>query len=137
MMSHKKLAIPALAFLLAWSFLLTGCTLTSVAVGHEPRYHHGPPGGGPPPWAPAHGYRAKYTYRYYPSLQIYYDLNRELYFYFSDGQWRASARAPVTYRSKRGDSVVLHMTTGRPYHHHQDVLKRYPPGQAKGKGRGR
>ncbi len=136
MMANKKLAVSALVFLSAWAFLLTGCTLAPVSVGHDPGYHHGP-SGGPPPWAPAHGYRAKYTYRYYPSLQIYYDLNRELYFYLSDGQWRTSKRAPATYRSRRGDGVTLHMRTGRPYHYHQDVFKRYPPGQARGKGRGR
>jgi len=29
---------------------------------------------GPPPWAPAHGHRAKYRYQYYPSTSVYFDV---------------------------------------------------------------
>jgi len=32
---------------------------------------------GPPDHAKAHGYRAKHTYRYYPSAQAYYDVERK------------------------------------------------------------
>jgi hypothetical protein len=31
---------------------------------------------GPPAHAPAHGYRAKHQYRYYPSRSVYYDTGR-------------------------------------------------------------
>jgi len=36
---------------------------------------------GPPSHAPAHGYRAKHQYRYYPSHSVYYDTARGLYFF--------------------------------------------------------
>jgi hypothetical protein len=130
-----------LIWVLAAGFLLiTGCagTTTTIAVGDDPGYRQkgGPPHhkGGPPPWAPAHGYRAKHTYCYYPSHQIYFDVNRKLYFYFSNGEWRVSASLPVRYRIRLGDSVVLEMATDRPYHHHQEVVKKHPP-KAKGKGK--
>ena len=42
--------------------------------------------GGPPPHAPAHGARAKYTYNYYPSAQLYFDISRKVYFYLEKGQ---------------------------------------------------
>jgi len=132
MIINKKPAVLVLFILAAGSLLLTGCTRTTVAVGDAPGYRHGPP-----PWAPAHGYRAKYTYRYYPSLQVYYDINRGIYFYHSERRWRTSHMFPVYYHSRPRDTVILHMTTGRPYKYHKDVVKRYPPGQARGKGRGR
>ena len=34
---------------------------------------------GPPPWAPAHGYRAKYTYRYYPDALYTMILTESLF----------------------------------------------------------
>jgi hypothetical protein len=36
---------------------------------------------GPPPWAPAHGHRAKYKYLYFPECPAYYDTDRSVYFY--------------------------------------------------------
>jgi len=91
-------------------------------------------GKGPPPWAPAHGYRAKFRYRYYPSVQIYYDVNRGLYFYFYMGKWRCGDVLPQGLKVK-GEYVVLEMETDKPYEFHAEVLKRYPPGQKKGKGK--
>jgi len=44
-------------------------------------------GGGPPPWAPAHGYRAKQQYRYYPRYNIYQDPVSGLFFSFQAGTW--------------------------------------------------
>ena len=36
--------------------------------------------GGPPAHAPAHGYRAKHAYRYYPSSCVYFDASKKVYF---------------------------------------------------------
>ncbi|NIM99338.1 MAG: hypothetical protein GTO24_15065, partial [candidate division Zixibacteria bacterium] len=49
---------------------------------------------GPPPWAPAHGYRAKHGYYYYPSQYVYYDVKRGVYFYIEGDGWRVSGRLP-------------------------------------------
>ena len=42
---------------------------------------------GPPPWAPAHGYRAKQRYRYYPAYNIYQDPVSGVFFTFQGGAW--------------------------------------------------
>lgn len=55
----------------------------------------GKQGGGPPPWAPAHGYRAQTQHIYFPSLNIYFDLHRNLYYFLSGNRWIASPRLPI------------------------------------------
>ncbi|MGD9382490.1 MAG: hypothetical protein PVH55_00415, partial [Desulfobacterales bacterium] len=68
-------------------FSVSACRTTGGAVGFEwgegsgCGHHHEVKKGGPPPHAPAHGYRAKYKYRYYPACSVYYDDYRKLYFY--------------------------------------------------------
>ena len=98
---------------------------------------------GPPPWAPAHGYRAKHRYYYYPTSYVYFDIDRRLYFYMSAGQWRVGASLPAGISIEVGESVLLEMDSDTPYHYHGDVVRHYPPGQAKkmgndkGKGKGK
>jgi hypothetical protein len=119
-----------------------GCHSTRVAVGNEPAYRHEPPppsrASGPPPWAPAHGHRAKHQYRYYPSSHVYYDTGRSLYFYYGGGKWEASMSLPSTIRIDVNEYASLEMDTHEPYRYHADVVKRHPPGrQKKGPGKGK
>lgn len=85
----------------------------------------------PPPWAPAHGYRAKHQYLYYPSAQVYFEPARGVYFYFSGGRWSVSASLPNSIHIDRGAAVTLDMDTDKPYKYHSDVVNHYPPGQGK------
>lgn len=93
-------------------------------------------GGGPPPWAPAHGYRAKYRYHYYPDVAVYLDVSRGVYFYSQNGRWVSAASLPRSLAVGLGNYVVLEMDTDRPYEFHKDVVKKYPPGQSKKQGKG-
>lgn len=117
--------------------LIFGCESSRVTIEHgDPgpgpyergRGRYEEPRGGPPPWAPAHGYRAKHQYRYYPDNEVYYDSGRGLYFYYSDGDWRVSASLPSRIRVRLDDYVTLEMDTDQPYKHHRSVQRRYPPG---------
>jgi|GEM_PF-220059 len=84
--------------------------------------------GGPPPWAPAHGYRAKHRYRYYPDSYVYYGEDSNLYYYRYAGRWVESPLLPSNiYLDTRG-YVILEMDNDRPYMYHSDVIRRYPPG---------
>ena len=49
---------------------------------------------GPPPWAPAHGYRAKTRHIYFPNQNMYYDIQKSNYIYFSNEKWSISTRVP-------------------------------------------
>jgi hypothetical protein len=86
---------------------------------------------GPPAHAPAHGYRAKYQYRYYPSCSVYFDLGRQVYFYLEGENWRISAELPNSLRVGLGDYVVFEMDSDRPYLDYEIHRQKYPPGQLK------
>jgi len=49
--------------------------------------------GGPPPWAPAHGYRAK-QHAYFPDYYTFYDANRNGYVYWNNSGWTFSRNVP-------------------------------------------
>jgi hypothetical protein len=110
---------------------LAGCrTMTGIVIGTSyPAYEDE----GPPPWAPAHGRRAKHQYRYYPYERVYFDPQQRVYFYLNGGRWQMSGSLPSTIRITVNDFVSLDMDSDRPYEHHNEVIKRYPPGQLKKK----
>lgn len=117
-------------------FIFIGCQGTKVVIESEPFPKKASPAykkGGPPPWAPAHGYRAKHKYRYYQASRVYYEKERGAYFYYNDGKWQVSASLPSYIRVDVNDYVTLEMDTDKPYEYNHDVVKRYPPGQLKKK----
>lgn len=89
--------------------------------------------GGPPDHAPAHGYRAKHQYRYYPTKSVYYESTRRLYFYLKGDNWEVGASLPTNLKADLGDYVNIELDTDRPYDYHSEHLKQYPPGQTKKK----
>ena len=118
-------------FFLLLIFAFGGCQSFGIMIGSRPHpevYSAGKDTG-PPPWAPAHGRRAKYTYRYYPGSRVYYEEGRGVYFYYRDGQWQVSASIPVGIRIDVNDFVTLDMDTDIPYEYDGEIVKRYPPGQ--------
>jgi hypothetical protein len=84
---------------------------------------------GPPDHAKAHGYRAKHTYRYYPSAQAYYDVERKMYFYLEGDNWRVSVSLPVSLQAKIGDYVTIGMDSDRPYTAFEEHRRNYPVGR--------
>lgn len=54
---------------------------------------------GPPPWAPAHGYRAKTRHIYFPDQNMYYDMQKGTYIYYDNGNWQVSVSLPSLFAS--------------------------------------
>lgn len=83
----------------------------------------------PPPWAPAHGYRAhqqQYSYTYYPARQIYYAPETRMWYWLSGNDWRYGARLPREYRAYvTGGGVSIVLDTDRPYSRHDYVVEHY------------
>ncbi len=89
--------------------------------------------GGPPPHAPAHGYRAKYQYRYYPGCAVYYDAGRRLWFYIQAGGWTIGASLPAELKARLGEYVTIGMDDDQPYVRNADHAAQYPPEKYKKK----
>jgi len=85
---------------------------------------------GPPPWAPAHGHRAKHRYLYFPECPAYYDTDRSVYFYLEGAKWVFSVSLPDRLSMRVDEHVVLEMDTDEPYTYYNDHKKKYPPGKA-------
>jgi len=85
----------------------------------------------PPPWAPAHGYRAKkhrvkraYRYYYYPAQQVYYSPVKRVYYYQNAGTWTYAPALPPTINL--GNKVSISLGTPTPYTVHPTVIQTYP-----------
>ena len=129
-------------FFLGSTIIFIGCAPKKVKVVYENdgNFEHSETGHkhkhkkkGPPAHAPAHGYRAKHQYRYYPSHSIYYDTGRKLYFYIKGDKWAVGASLPNRIRIEVGNSVNIELDTDKPYIYHSEHAKKYPPGQKKKK----
>src|SRR5258706_7109872 len=81
----------------------------------------------PPPWAPAHGYRAKqHTYIYYPVREVYYAPETRVWFWMAGNGWQFGSSLPVEYRPyTRSGGVTVLLETDRPYVQHEDVVTHY------------
>ncbi len=128
----------AIGFFTVLTIFSAGCAPKRVKVVYkkdgnseysESGYKHKYKKKGPPAHAPAHGYRAKHQYRYYPSRSVYYDTGRKIYFYLRGDNWEVGASLPSSLRVGLGGSVSIEMDTDKPYIHHAEHIKKYPPGQ--------
>ncbi|HSM75576.1 MAG TPA: hypothetical protein VK852_13105 [Desulfobacterales bacterium] len=84
----------------------------------------GVPKKGPPPHAPAHGYRAKHSYRYYPSREVYYDTGRRIYFYIENGLWKSGVSLPYHLQVDLGGFQTVEIYSDTPYAHHEKIQNR-------------
>lgn len=96
----------------------------------------------PPPWAPAHGYRAKHRYVYYPQREIYYEPEARSWFWLDGGNWRVGASLPAIYQPFVSGGVSIELDTDRPYTEHRQVVAEYGgrsdgPGKGNGQGQGK
>ncbi|MBB5017706.1 hypothetical protein HNQ59_000975 [Chitinivorax tropicus] len=90
--------------------------------------------GAPPPWAPAHGHRAKqHQYVYYPERQVYYEAERQLWFWLDGGSWQIGAKLPLSLGVRTNEGVKVVLETEKPYEAHDYVVKHYGKGRHKGK----
>jgi hypothetical protein len=83
-------------------------------------------GKGPPPHAPAHGYRRKFSYHYYPQAEIYHDVERGLWFYTDGKEWKAGAKVPIELGENLGGHVVVELESDSPQSEHTKTRETYP-----------
>ena len=72
-------------------------------------------------------HQPKYSYRYYPSSAVYYDIHRKLYFYPEGDIWTISASLPGNLAGKLGDFARIEMENAKPYIDNAQHVKEFPP----------
>lgn len=83
---------------------------------------------GPPPWAPARGYRAKTRHIYFPQQNLYYDIQAHNYYYLNNGRWTVSVAIPRPFISINLGNVAqvqLDYYGAYPYYYNTDHCTRY------------
>ena len=86
---------------------------------------------GPPPWAPAHGYRAKTRYVYFSEHNFYYDNNKGTYIYLSGKNWEVSAQLPSLFRNLDLNAAIkidLDYEADNPQSNNVDHKRKYKKG---------
>ncbi len=76
-------------------FLIFGSDSEALAQGKGKGKKQTVKRGGPPPWAPAHGYRAKTRYVFFRDYAVYYDHQEGVYISLAGRDWQVSASLPV------------------------------------------
>jgi hypothetical protein len=80
----------------------------------------------PPPWAPAHGWRAKHQYVYYPSAEVYYEPASSMWFWLGGDGWQAGVNLPLPLHNYvRTGGINIALDVDRPYLRNDDVVRRY------------
>jgi len=93
--------------------------------------------GGPPPWAPAHGYRRQHeSYHYYPNIEVYFYPSVRRYYWLERGEWRYGAQLPRHYVIEERRRVTLDLDF-EPHTQHGKIKKDHPPGHDKERGKDR
>ena len=95
---------------------------------------------GPPPWAPAHGYRAKTRQVYFPEHNFYFDVQKNVYIYLSGDKWQVGVKLPSLYAGidlKGAVKVELELDTDSPQKYNADHKVKYKAKAKGGKGKGK
>ncbi|WHZ18261.1 MAG: hypothetical protein OJF55_000410 [Rhodanobacteraceae bacterium] len=80
----------------------------------------------PPPWAPAHGWRAKHQYVYYPSAEVYYAPESRMWFWLGGNGWQAGVSLPLALQGYvQAGGVNISLDVDRPYLRNDYVVQRY------------
>ncbi len=82
---------------------------------------------GPPPWAPAYGWRRQHeTYYYYPVSQVYYYPSVHRYYWLEGREWKFGDRLPRRYAVEEDKRVTLDLDY-EPHTQHAKIRAMYPP----------
>ena len=90
---------------------------------------------GSPSFKSAHGYRAKFKFRYYPRCRVYYDASRKVYFYLQGENWEVGISLPSDVKGDLGEYVSLELDTERPYLYNEVHNNKYSSKQLKSEKR--
>ena len=68
-----------------------------------------------------------YSYQYYPNCSVYFDIQRGLYFYREDDNWKIFSALPKNLKRQLGDYVKIETESDKPYLDNKKHAKKFPP----------
>lgn len=68
-----------------------------------------------------------YDYWYYPEAHVYFDVNRRVYFYYTNKRWVETRVLPPSWRSRLHSHVPIQSREARPYLEYREHSHKYPP----------
>lgn len=68
----------------------------------------------------------QHHYKYYPDLSVYFDDDDKVWHFLQDNKWVTADVLPPTIKIG-GNIIDLVFDDDKPYVHHNDVIKKYPP----------
>lgn len=81
--------------------------------------------GGPPPWAPAHGYRAQQRYYFFPDISVYFDITRGGYWFLRNNAWVFGVKLPSIYNPYNEYKIQIDFSGDHPYKNISDHKVKY------------
>ena len=84
--------------------------------------------GGPPPWAPAHGYRANVKHVYFPEHNVYFDVQKAVYISASGSGWSVSVELPSLLKGinlSASTQIELDLNTDKPQQYNSEHKTKY------------
>jgi len=127
-MNNIKGIITLSVFFLIFTFIQSDAFSQGRGNGKTKNKSHVKKETGPPPWAPAHGYRAKTRYVYFTEHNFYYDNTRGVYIYLSGRNWEISASIPSIFKNVNLSGAVkidLDFEADDPQKYNADHRKKY------------
>lgn len=104
-----RVLLSAIIILLSGCFFATATRSPAASVSHHPKDHE----------------RNKHTYRYYPDLEIYGDMEENNYVVFKDNAWTVlTVKPPILTPAY---SYVVIEDDGSPWLKHAFYRDKYPP----------
>lgn len=97
-------------------------TLPSIVLGQKKEKN------GPPPWAPANGYRAQTRHVYFPDQNFYFDTKKNEYIFQDGKSWKNSAKLPEKYDKvdlKKARKEELDLDNDKPEKYNADHKNKY------------
>jgi hypothetical protein len=91
---------------------------------------------GPPPWAPAHGYRAKTRHIYFPDHNVYFDLQKKVFIYINGSNWNVGTSLPKIFGSinlRTSSQIELDYYGNYPYYFNREHKVKYKKNKNKNK----
>src|SRR5690348_17254251 len=106
----KRLRLLGLLLLTSGAVILWGgCTYEE----HRPYAYE------PGPYGPNY-----YAWYYYPDAEVYYEPNRQVYWWRDRDEWRSGPRAPGGIELRSHVRVDIHER--EPWRHHEEIRREYP-----------